>query len=154
MLKAMLNNTICVMTKQKIEEGIKRPHYGKKEGLKIQKEFQIGLHSDARFCCRGCSVKPSRTIELQLCGGCSDAWFCGSACLKKSWSGGHKRECGGRAQLVLPFSSKATVDEGVTETGFCLGFRLADEPHVICLDASSGKYFESFSDKDVVFHHM
>ncbi|GFH55685.1 hypothetical protein CTEN210_12161 [Chaetoceros tenuissimus] len=133
----------------KLRDKVPRPHYTKEELEKFEKEVGLGLYSAEKFLCGFCRAKQSNEVNLRLCAGCNNAWFCSQECLKKAWKTGHKAKCEPKKSPVFSISIEliTKITKEVKETGFS-GFSTSDQCYMICQD-ENGEYFDSLSDGEL-----
>ncbi|GFH55703.1 hypothetical protein CTEN210_12179 [Chaetoceros tenuissimus] len=141
----------------KLRDKVPRPHYTKEELDKFEKEVGLGLYSAEKYFCGFCNAKKSNKVNLRLCSGCKNAWFCSRECLKKAWKAGHKAKCkpliGRHVSHMYPISMEQIqyIMKDVEETGFCC-MQSPNNCWVICQE--NGKYFDSLSNCELNFQKM
>lgn len=151
-------HTIMRMTiKVKMQNG--RPYLTKDEYLDLMKENAYGIYSPSSQKCFNCD----ETINLLLCAGCSNAWYCGKSCAKKDWKTEHKHRCrskkySGTYTLPAPFFQEFLKEieskdgKGMTDNKNSMGMsiiHLGDDRDflVLCKDPISGEIFDAPTDE-------
>ena len=141
-----------VMALQKAKSESSRPHYTPMEQESVEREFGFGIYAKKNHHCLGCG----ETKSLLLCSRCRGFWFCGKACVKKTWKTIHKvhcLECRSYPVHILSDEEKKEFGKRIKKDGY---FHLADHADdtrvtIVLYDKKTGRYFDSLTDGEVVF---
>jgi hypothetical protein len=141
------------------KQGTPRPHYTLPEREKLQKDLDMGIYLKEVYNCQGRREQPPE-VKLSLCDRCRKRWFyCSRECQVRTWKTVHKDECKLlRATLCFFMDSYMCVryfsDSDMPEMkgslerdGFCV-----DDYNVFLKDHTTGRLFDSLSDKEVFWY--
>jgi len=154
-----VKESLEILTKIKLDEGVRRPHYLPEERMEVQRDLSLLAYSFENYK-NGCSVCGTCTkdgAQIYACSGCSNVLFCCKTCEFKQWTqNGHWKECRKLSStLRLSSRDKATIYsymDSVNEDGFLVIIgENTSQASVICKDPDTGLYFESITNANVEF---
>lgn len=131
-----------------------RPLFTVQETRDIQRELQLGAFAKERFKCEQCG---SINEDLQLCGGCKQAWFCNRECQTLAWKSDchDKSHCSHRKKMshvVLSDAIKVVIDAVFLTDDVATVDRLDGSPAVLVRDPTvPGRYIEALTDGNAYF---